>query len=149
MDAIEKQMNEINWPYAENDPDALAEVKKRIENTGREEDLITYSELVKGITFHLPNVNKGQPFQIDIHQWSILDRAILGEFLGYISMLSYRKAKFMASALVISGKSDYNRPSEHFFDWMKKLGILAGRDADDFWQEQVRKAHDWFKTNSL
>jgi hypothetical protein len=148
MDAIEKQMNEINWPYAENDPAALAEFKKRIENTGHGEGLISYSELVKGITFHLPNVNKGQPFQIDIHEWSILDRAILGEFLGYISMLSYRKAKFMASALAISQSND-QRPSKHFFDWMKRLGILAGRDADDFWQEQVRKAYDWFKTNSL
>ena len=147
MDAIEKQMNEINWSYAESDPDALAELKKRIEDTGRRETLINYSDLVKGVTFHLPNVNKGQPFQIDIHEWSILDRAMIGEFLGYISMLSYRKAKFMASALVI-GK-DNGRPSEHFFDWMKRLGILSGRDADDFWQEQVRKAHDWFKTNSL
>jgi hypothetical protein len=149
MDAIEKQMNQINWPYAENDPAALAELKKRIEDTGRRGDLIGYSELVKGITFHLPNVNKGQPFQINIHDWSILDRAILEEFLGYISMLSYRKAKFMASALAISRKSDYNRPSKHFFDWMKRLGILAGRDADDFWQEQVRKAYDWFQSNSL
>ena len=149
MDAIEKQMNEMNWSYAESNPDALAELKRRIEDAGRREDLITYSELVKGVTFHLPNVNKGQPFQIDTRGWSILDRAILGEFLGYISMLSYRKAKFMASALAISKGNDYNRPSEHFFDWMKRLGILSGRDADDFWQEQVRKAHDWFKTNSL
>ncbi len=148
MDEIERQMNEINWSYAESDPDALAELKRRLEETGRSDDLITFSDLVRGVVFHLPNVNKGQPFQINTHEWSVLDRAILGEFLGYISTLSYRKAKFMASALAISKGNEYSRPSEHFFDWMKSLGILAGRDPDDFWQEQVKKAHAWFKINS-
>ena len=147
MDDIERKMAEIKWSYAESDPDALAELKRRIEDTGRREDLITYSNLVKGVKFHLPNVNKGQPFQIDIHEWSILDRAILGEFLGYISTLSYRKAQFMASALVVS-KTEF-KPSDHFFQWMKQLGTLSSRDIDDFWQEQVSKAHDWFKSNSL
>ena len=149
MDNVEIQMNKIKWSYAENDPDALAELKRSIEDIGRREGWITYSQLVTGVRFHLPNVNNGCPFQIDTHEWSILDRAIVGDFLGYISTLSYRKAKFMASALVISKRKEYDRPSKHFFDWMKRLGILAGRDPDDFWQEQVKKAHDWFKSNSL
>ena len=50
-----------------------------------------------------------------------LYRAILGEFLGYISMLSYRKAKFMASELAV--KTEF-KPSDHFFKWMKDLGML-------------------------
>jgi len=147
VDEIKRKMSEIKWAYAESDPGALAELQRRIEDAGRREDLITYSDLVKGVVFHLPNVNKGQPFQIDIHEWSILDRAILGEFLGLISTLSYRKAKFMASALVVN-KMEF-RPSDHFFQWVKQLGMLSSRDIDDFWQEQVRKAHDWFKDNSL
>lgn len=147
MDEIEQKMNAINWTYAEGDPDALAELQRRIQDTARREDLITYSDLVKGVVFHLPNLNKGRPFQIDIHEWSPLDRALLGEFLGYISTLSYRRAKFMASAIVV-GKDGY-RPSEYFFSWMKQLGVLGGRDVDEFWQEQVSKAHDWFRDNSL
>jgi hypothetical protein len=147
MDDIERRMAEIKWSYAESDPDALAELVKRIEDKGRGEDLINYSDLVRGVTFHLRNVNKGEPFQIDVHDWTDLDRAILGEFLGYISMLSYRKAKFMASALAIN-RTEF-KPSYHFFNWMKDLGMLSGRDVDDFWQEQVKKAHNWFRSNSL
>jgi hypothetical protein len=51
-------------------------------------------------------------------------------------MLSYRKAKFMASALAIN-KMEF-KPSYHFFTWMKELGVLSGRDVDDFWQKQAR-----------
>ena len=147
MDDIELRMQETKWSYAENDPDALAVLSRRIEDAGRREDLINYSDLVRGVVFHISNVNQGQPFQIDIHEWPDLHRAILGEFLGYISMLSYRKAKFMASALAIN-KTEF-KPSYHFFNWMKELGVLSGRDVDDFWQEQVKKAFDWFKVNSL
>ena len=122
MDDIENRMSTIKWSYAESDPDALAALIARVEDAGRREDLINYSDLVRGVRFQLPNVNKGQPFQIDVHDWQDLDRAILGEFLGYISMLSYRKGKFMASALVIN-KTEF-RPSYHFFNWMKDLEVL-------------------------
>ena len=149
MDEIERQMNQVKWSYAESDPDALAELKRRIEDTGRRESWITYSELVSEVVFHLPNVNKGQPFKINTDSWTPLDRDIIGEFLGYISTLSYRKAKFMASALVVRKDREKRKPSEHFFKWMKELGILSGRDPDAFWLEQVTKAHDWFKSNSL
>ena len=147
MDEIERKMSKIKWSYAESDPDVLAALVARIEDAGRREDLINYSDLVRGVRFQLPNVNKGQPFQIDVHDWQDSDRAILGEFLGYISMLSYRKGKFMASALVIN-KTEL-RPSYHFFNWMKDLEALSARDVDEFWQEEVKKAFEWFKSNSL
>jgi hypothetical protein len=147
MDSIEGKLSKIKWSYAEGDPTALATLIARVEDAAHREDLINYSDFVKGVWFHLPNVNKGQPFQIDVNDWQDLDRAILGEFLGYISMLSYRKGKFMASALVINKKEF--RPSYHFFNWMKDLEVLAARDVDDFWQAEVKKAFDWFKSNSL
>ena len=147
MDPIESKMSKIKWSYVESDPDALAALIARVEYAGRREDLINYSDLVRGVRFHLPNVNRGEPFQIDVNDWQDLDRAILGEFLGYISMLSYRKGKFMASAFVIN-KTEF-RPSYHFFHWMKDLEVLSARDVDDFWQEEVKKAFEWFKINSL
>ena len=105
MDPIESKMNKIKWSYVEHDPHALAALIARVEDAARHEDLINYSDLVRGVWFHLPNVNKGQPFQIDVHDWQDLDRPILGEFLGYISMLSYHKGKFMASALGLTKQS--------------------------------------------
>jgi hypothetical protein len=53
----------------------------------------------------------------------------------------------MASALAVS-KNDRN-PSAHFFNWMRQLGMFSGQDADAFWLDQVRRAHEWFQSNSL
>src|SRR3954465_5417895 len=102
MDEIAQKMAEIGWIYADKDPNALAILEERIADTGRKLGLITYSELVKGVDFRLPNIRKGEPYRIQIYGWSGLDRAILGEFLGYISSRSYDKAGFMASALVVN-----------------------------------------------
>jgi hypothetical protein len=69
MDPIESKLSKLKWSYAEGDPDALATLVARVEDAARREDLINYSNLVRGVWFHLPNVNKGQPFQIDVHDW--------------------------------------------------------------------------------
>jgi len=80
-----------------------------------------------------------------MYNWSGLDRAILGDFLGYISMRSYEEAGFMASALVVS-RSEY-KPSDLFFEWMKELNVLPNTDKDTilaFWADQVNKGHNWY-----
>jgi len=140
-------MAAIRWNYPDKDPHALAILEERIAETGRNLGLITYSDLVKGVTFHLPNVRNGQPFQIAIYDWSGLDRAIIGEFLGYISMRSYQEAGFMGSALVVN-REEY-KPSDHFFDWMRQLKVLPDTREDTilrFWADQVNKAHNWYKS---
>ena len=86
--------------------------------------------------------------EIRAWDWSGLDRGIVGDFLGYISMRSYIDARFMASALVV-GK-DTSKPSWHFFDWMKKLDVLTDLSEDSvcrFWADEVSKAHEWFKAH--
>ena len=146
MDAIARKMAAIKWHYPDRDPDALAILEERIAEAGRNLSLITYSDLVKGVVFHLRNINEGNPYQIRIYDWSGLDRALIGEFLGYISMRSYAEAGFMASALVVN-REEY-RPSEHFFEWMKTLEILPDTHEDTvlaFWADQVNKAHNWFR----
>jgi hypothetical protein len=148
VDETARRMNAIKWHYAEEDPAALSVLQERIAETGRRERLITYSELVTGVTFLLPRVNEGKPFQIDVHDWRELDRAIVGEFLGYISMRSYNEAGFMASALVVD--KIVGEPSVHFFRWMKDLNILPDTRDDTilvFWVDQVAKAHRWYKTH--
>ena len=78
------------------------EFARRIRDAVREgKRTLTYSELANGVTFHLPNVNDGQPYQIDVHDWKDLDRAIVGDFLGTIVADSYRAGRFFASAIVI------------------------------------------------
>jgi len=43
-----------------------------------------------------------KPRVIDVSDWQELDRAIVGDFLGYISMRSYERAKLCSSALAVS-----------------------------------------------
>lgn len=136
-----RRMQSSKWNYAFDDDDAFEVLRSRIELTGRREGLITYSDLVTGVEFRLPTISE-QPLLIDVHAWRPLDRAIVGEFLGRISMESYRDHGFMASALAVS--KDPPVPSGLFFDWMHEIGALPIRNEAtelQFWSEHARLAH--------
>ena len=132
---------------AEDDPNALAEMRQRLIEVGRRDELITYSDLVHGITFRLPTVNECRPFMITRDDWTDLNRMILGRFLGYLSAESYRDNDpgFMLSALAVSKET--GQPSEGgFFGWARDVGLLEqqGEEAAlTFWIEQVRLAQAW------
>lgn len=146
MDEILQRMHAVKWKWATNDPNALAILEQRIAETGKKLQLITYSDLVKDVVFHLPNIRNGQDYQINTYEWLGLDRGIIGEFLAYISVRSYEQSGFMASALVVSANEF--KPSWHFFEWMKKLNVLPDLNDDTalkFWAEQVNRAHNWYK----
>ena len=145
-DELARRMEAIEWKWGDKDPAALAELERRVAEAGRKLQLITYSDLVEGVDFRLPNLRNGAPYRIAIHNWSGLDREIIGSFLGYISLHSYRKAGFMASALAVN-RAEY-RPSEHFFRFMRELEVLPDNDEATilrFWADQVNKAHKWYK----
>jgi hypothetical protein len=148
MDAISSKLQVISWKWADSDPDALTKLETRIAEAGRRLGLITYSDLVQGILFKVPGVHGGNPFDIDVHAWTELDRVLIGDFLGLVSARSYARAQFMASALVVS-KGEY-KPSWHFFQWMKTLDVLPDLDDDTvlaFWAGEVNKAHKWYKAH--
>lgn len=143
MDPILQKFEEIEWRYATGDSKALTILEERIAVAGRKRSLITYSELVRGVTFNLPNVQK--PRTIDVTDWQELDRAIVGNFLGYISMRSYERAHLFSSALVVS-KMD-GSPGDGFYSLLKDLGLIPNvrsAKALDIWAEHVAKAHTWF-----
>lgn len=147
MDLIEQRMNATIWEYADKDLSAIDQLTDRIAKIGQKFGLISYTDLVSGIAFHYPNINAGSPHYINVYgEWSGLDRRIVGDCLGYISMRSYQEAKFMASALVIARLE--SKPSDMFFDWMKSLGVLSSLSEESvltFWAEQVKKAHHWYR----
>src|SRR6266849_3229768 len=93
------KMRAENSKWADKDLNSLTVLEGKIAETGRNLGMITYSDLVKGVDFHLPNVRNGEAYRVPIHDWSGFDRGMVGEFLGYISMRSYCKHDFMASAL--------------------------------------------------
>src|SRR5450759_1428516 len=87
------------------------EIERRLARRAAKRGTIQYSDLVAGITFHLPNVAGGSPFQLgELGEWTDLDRAILGSVLGRISSDSYANAGFLLSAVAVSKATQ--EPSE-------------------------------------
>lgn len=147
MKDLRAGLEAVEWRYGDKDPEALAIMEQRIARAGRYEDLVTYSDLVAGITFRIPNVHGGKPFQIQTDDWSDLDRAVLGDMLGYISLRSFRVGGFLASTLAVNKAN--GEPSQLFFRWMNKLGAIEDMDENTmltFWVDQVKKAHAWYKS---
>lgn len=147
MDEILERFHALPWRYASQDPAARAELGARVADAGRRQTLITYSDLVRGVAFHLPTLTEPR-HSIDPAEWQDLDRAIVGDFLGYLSMESYAQAGFFSSALVV-GKLD-GSPGEGFFTLLKKLGLIASSRTDKamyLWAEHVAKAHAFYAGN--
>jgi hypothetical protein len=148
MNDIQQRFRQIRWHYAQGDSASRSELDSRIAEAGRRRSLITYSELVLGVTFNLPNLR--EPIhRIDTTDWQDLDRAIVGDFLGYLSMESYDQAGFFSSALVV-GKRD-GSPGEGFYNLLKELGLLTSSKTDKamyLWADHVAKAHTWYAKRS-
>ncbi len=141
MDGIEERLQRIPWRYATQDASARSELASRIAAAGRRQALITYSDLVRGVVFQLPTLTEPR-HTIDPGEWQDLDRAIVGDFLGYLSMESYAVAGFFSSALVVT-KLD-GSPGEGFFALLRELGLIASSKTDKamyLWAEHVAKAH--------
>lgn len=146
MDAVERQLDKVVWLFADKDEEAVSELRRRLVSAARRQNLPDYSALVDGITFRVGSINRGQPYQIDTSEWTGLDRRMIGDFLGFLSAESYRANRFMISALVI-GKTN-SLPSQHFFDWMRELGILKSGSEDAilrYWADQVRRILDHYR----
>ena len=144
MDKILERFRAIKWHYAPHDAAARAEIDRRIAEVGRKRALITYSDLVRGITFNLPTLREPK-HQIDTMDWQDLDRAILGDFLGYLSMESYERAEFFSSALVVGKQA--GSPGEGFYNLLKELGLISSSKTDKamyLWADHVAKAHTWY-----
>lgn len=75
---------EVKWAFAVNDVQVARILEQKIADAARDpaRELITYSEVVDGVTFH-PSFKPGG-HQIDIHAWDYPDRHLIGDYLGYI-----------------------------------------------------------------
>ena len=137
-----------SWPYSEADPAALAEIGGRVARVGKRRELINYSKLTSGLELRMADVGGGVPFELGVPEWSDLDRSILGDLLGSLSLASYQRGAFLASALVTSKGTQ--EPGEGFWNFVAELGVLTSTSPTRrllFWTEQVRVAHDWYAAN--
>ena len=148
MNPIEARFRAIKWNYADKDPLARAELTRRLAVAARSGgDLPTYSDLVRGVEFRLSNL-RDSVHVIDTADWEDLDRAIVGDFLGYISMESYAEGGFFASALVVS-KAD-GTPSEGFYNLLRELGLIKDSRSTKamlLWSDHVKMAQEWYSAH--
>ena len=147
MDKILEGLRAMPWRYAPQDAEARAELARRIAEAGRREQLITYSDLVKNVTFVLPSLREPE-HTIDTVEWQDIDRAIIGDFLGYLSMESYELGGFFASALVVTKEN--RLPGEGYYSLLKELGLIKSSKTDKaayMWADHVRKAQEWYRTH--
>lgn len=147
MDKTLERFRAIRWHYAPQDSAARAELARRIADAGRREQLISYSDLVKNVSFVLPSLREPE-HRIDTSEWQDIDRAIVGDFLGYLSMESYERGGFFASALVV-GKEN-RLPGEGYYSLLKELGLIKSSKTDKaayLWADHVQKAQEWYRTH--
>ena len=147
MDEILDRLSEMEWVYGDGDPVALAELRNRIDAIGPNPNgFLKYTDFVDGVTFRLANVNNGEPFEI--REWTNLERAIIGSFLGRITADSYRQGRFFASALVI--RSEGTGPGDGFYSLAHDVGAIRSRNEDlEFWLRHVNLARQWYAANRV
>ncbi len=144
---LEKMMAKP-WPYSEACPGAMAELGRRIAAVGKRQALVHYSKLVSGLELQFPNIDGGTPFELGMPEWGDLHRNILGDLLGRVSLDSYQRGQFLASALVTAKGTQ--EPGEGFWNFVEELGLLASTSPNKrlmFWSDQVRLAHEWYARN--
>jgi hypothetical protein len=136
----------IQWLWADKDAEAVRAIERRLASAARSGDLITYSDLVRGLKFTLAKKHATSVIEIDTSNWSEHERAVLSDYLGYVSLGTYREAGFLASALAV--QKDEMIPSRPFFEFAKTIGALQPhQDQLQFWAEQVAKAQAWYRAN--
>jgi hypothetical protein len=105
----------VKFLWADKDAEAVRELESRLATAAREERLLNYSDLACGIRFTLAKKNRTEVVEIDTSNWSEHERAIIGDYLGFISYRTYREAGFLASALAITKEECV--PSKPFFNF--------------------------------
>jgi hypothetical protein len=132
--------------HFDDDESALYEIKLRLATTARQQpdNVITYSDLVKGIIFHLPTVLGGDPIELGVPEWSGLHQSIIGGCLGRISCDTYIEGRFLASAIAVSKTT--SEPSDGFNQLLVDLGFVGSKRhhrCTEIWIDQLQKTYKW------
>lgn len=149
MDPLLEKLKSFDWPLPDQDEAGYQQIKAKVAKAGKRRQLLTYSDLVRGVDFHDPDRNSGKPFQLNIAGWTGLDRHIIGQYLGKLSCETYENHGFMANALVVDAIN--GMPSKIFFQWMEYIEAIPDKndhEMERFWANQLRKAQAWYRSNT-
>lgn len=139
---FERLQESFTPKWALRDPAAQEVLRTRIAANGARGRCITYSDLVAGVEF---NVLPDKPgYTIDVHAWDEgFNRNLIGDFLGELSLASYRQHCFLLSALVVLKETGV--PSDHFMRWVAHANEIDVLAATVIWDGHRRRAISYFK----
>lgn len=134
QDTVARRFAALRWQFVPQNPGVLLQMESRIDQTIANQGLLTYSQLVDGLDFYLPQSKLNAPYRIEHKNWNGSDGAMVGEFLCHISMQSFIQRGVLASAVVVKSSG---KISSGFFELAGLLDLLErGDQATDagFWQ---------------
>ncbi len=134
QDKVARYLATLQWQFVLQNPGALLQMERRIDQAIANQVLLTYSQLVDGIDFYLPQSQLSAPYRIEHKDWNGSVGGMVGEFLCYISMQSFVRRGVLSSAVVVKSNG---KISSGFLELSKLLGLLKRIDDatdDAFWQ---------------
>lgn len=139
-------LNKIESRYARFDEMACRDLLFRFETAARRGLLVTYMQLVRGVTFNIPD-EEGRSLhkmKIDVYNITAKDEDVILDFAFYLGAASYRDSKALLNALLVTTRAKPKPPSR-FYAWAKKIGQRErGGSADEdraYWQSAVDAVH--------
>jgi len=132
--------------HFDDDTSALRMMMRRLAAKAREQpdSVIAYSDLVRGIVFHIPTVLGGAPIELGVPEWSRLHQSIIGGCLGRLSCDTYIEGGFLISAVAVSKVT--LEPSDGFNALLEMLQLVSSkRDprCTEMWIEHLHKTYAW------
>jgi hypothetical protein len=129
-----KRMNERPCTYAPRDPATCEIVFERLKSAAQRNRLLTYAELVRGVTFMVPGEGgELRSHVIDVGFLRGQDEAIIQDFGRYIGAATYRDSQVLLNALLVPN-SRSQRPADAFFNWASSVGRPVGVPTEREWQ---------------
>ena len=136
QDKVARYFAALQWQFVGDNPGALLQMERRIDQAIAKQGLLTYSQLVDDVDFYLPQSPLNAPYRIEHKDWNGNVGGMVGEFLCYISMQSYVRRGVLSSAVVVKSSG---KISSGFLELSDLLGLLKRiDDATDeaFWQAE-------------
>lgn len=141
-----RSLAESPWHQIEGNEAAIAEMAERMALTAKQRTVMTFSGLIRGLSFRNPALPGSARNEIATENGAVLrtlDQALIDSLLLLLSLHSFKHADIIASALVVPGSA---KPSEGFVKTARALLAIppvAMSDAD-LWKRELKRVYARF-----
>lgn len=138
-----KSLTESPWHQIEGNEAAIAEMAERLALTAKQRAVITFSGLVRGLSFRNPALPGTDRNEIATENGTVLrtlDQALIDSLLLLLSLHSFKDAGIIASALVVPGAA---KPSDGFIKSARALLAMSAvaMSDSDLWARELDRVY--------